>query len=41
VPAFAVLLTIISLLYWKVRRGATAGAAVPLEASPESLLPES
>jgi amino acid transporter, AAT family len=40
VPAFAVLLAIISLLYWKVKRGATAGAAVPLEASPESLLPE-
>jgi L-asparagine transporter-like permease len=40
VPAFAVLLAIISFLYWKVQRGATAGAAVPLEASPESLLPE-
>jgi amino acid transporter, AAT family len=40
VPAFAVLLAIISLLYWKVQRGATAGAAVQLEASPESLPPE-
>src|SRR6266852_1904475 len=40
VPAFAVLLAIISLLYWRVRHGAVAGAAVPLEASPESLLPE-
>src|SRR5713101_8597507 len=40
VPAFAALMAIISLLYWKVQRGATAGAAVPLEASPESLLPE-
>ena len=40
VPAFCVLLAIISLLYWKVQQGATAGAGVPLEASPESLPPE-
>jgi L-asparagine transporter-like permease len=40
VPDFAVLLAIISILYWKVKHGATAGAAVPLEANPESLPPE-
>jgi AAT family amino acid transporter len=40
VPAFAVLLAIISLLYWKVQHGRTARAAVPLEADPESLPPE-
>lgn len=40
VPAFGVLLAIISLLYWRVRQGETAGAGVPLEASPESLPPE-
>jgi AAT family amino acid transporter len=40
VPAFAVLLAIMSLLYWKVQRSATVGAAVPLETSPESLPPE-
>jgi L-asparagine transporter-like permease len=40
VPAFAVLLAIMSLLYWKLQHGATPGAAVPLETSPESLPPE-
>jgi L-asparagine transporter-like permease len=40
VPAFAGLLAIISLLYWTVQHGAAAAAAVPLEASPESLPPE-
>lgn len=37
VPAFAVLLAIISILYLKVRHGATTGAAVQTGASPESL----
>jgi AAT family amino acid transporter len=37
VPAFAVLLAIISLLYWNVRHGASAGTGDQLEASPESL----
>jgi amino acid transporter, AAT family len=37
VPAFAVLLLIISLLYWNVRHGAVAGTGDQLEASPESL----
>jgi amino acid transporter, AAT family len=40
VPAFAVLLAIISLLYGKLRHGATPGAAVQLETSPGSLPPE-
>jgi AAT family amino acid transporter len=40
VPAFAVFLAIISLLYWKMQRGATAGSAVQLEGSPEGLPPE-
>jgi amino acid transporter, AAT family len=37
VPAFAVLLAIISLLYWNVRHGRVAGTGDQLEASPESL----
>jgi amino acid transporter, AAT family len=40
VPAFCVLLAIISLLYWRVRQDETAGGGVLLEASPESLPPE-
>jgi L-asparagine transporter-like permease len=40
VPAFAALLAIISLLYWKMQRRTTDGAAVQLETSPESVLPE-
>ncbi len=40
VPAFLMLLAIISLLYWRVQRGAAAGAGVPMEVSPESLPPE-
>jgi amino acid transporter, AAT family len=40
VPAFGVLLAIISLLYWKVQRGAASRVGVQQEASPESLLPE-
>src|SRR5260370_21405242 len=37
VPAFALLLAIISFLYWKVQRGATAGAPLSFEARPVSL----
>jgi hypothetical protein len=40
VPAFVMLLAIISLLYWKLQHGAKAGTGVPMEASPESLPPE-
>jgi amino acid transporter, AAT family len=36
VPAFAVLLAIISLVYWKVRHGATAGGSIQAETSPEN-----
>lgn len=40
VPTFAVLLAIMSLVYWKVGHNAEAGAATQLSASPESLPPE-
>jgi amino acid transporter, AAT family len=40
VPAFGALLAIISLLYWRVRHGATSETGIPLEGSPESLPPE-
>ena len=40
VPAFAVLLAIMSLMYRKVRHSATADAAVRSKTSPESLPPE-
>lgn len=40
VPAFAMLLAVISLLYWKVQHSATVGATISLETSPESLPPE-
>jgi L-asparagine transporter-like permease len=40
IPAFGMLLVVISLLYWKVQHSAPVGAAVSLETSSESLPPE-
>jgi amino acid transporter, AAT family len=40
VPAFLMLLAIISLLYWKVRHSTKTSAGVPLAANVESLPPE-
>lgn len=40
VPAFAVLLAIMSFVYWRVQHHARNGASAQLEANPESLPPE-